>query len=256
MRRTTVRRTAVAASALSLALLVGACGGDKSADDAPEGKGKKEGAAAASSAKTLSQAELDKLVLAEGDVKNHKVIKPLKADLAAAEIAEPDKPACKPLVDATSMRTPGSPAAKSLRRISVMPEKPAEDASPEEKLKAGLDAVGKAVIITDTLASYEGEGAQEALAALRDAGKACAGGFTTIAGPDKVTYSKVAPASYTAGDEAVAFTLSTDMGGETGTAQLVTVRKGNTLASFFAMSLMGKADQPKEAIDAQLAKLG
>ncbi|GGX39598.1 hypothetical protein [Streptomyces chryseus] len=253
MRRTTVRRTAVAASALSLALLVGACGADKSADDAPESKGKNEGAAAA---KPLSQAELDKLVLAEGDVKNHKVVKPLKADLAAAKIAKADKAECKPLVDATAMRTLGSPAANSMRRISVMPEKPAEDASPEEKLKAGLDAVGKAVIITDTLGSYEGEGAQEALAALRDAGKACAGGFTTIAGPDKVTYSKVAPASYTAGDEAVAFTLTADLDGETGTAQLVTVRTGNTLASFFAMSLMGKAEQPKEAIDAQLAKLG
>ncbi|MGW7050771.1 hypothetical protein [Streptomyces sp. NPDC054887] len=256
MRRTTVRRTAVAASALSLALLVSACGGsEKSTDAASEGKGKGSPAAEAP-AKVLSQAELDELVLADGDVKNHKVIKPLKADVAAAKIAKADKDACTPLVDATSMRAMGSPAATTMRRVSTLPAKPAEDASPEEKLKAGLNALSGAVVIADTLGSYEGKSAQEVLAGLREAGEACAGGFTTIAGADKIKYSKVAPASYTAGDEAVAFTLSTDIGGETGTAQLVTVRKGNTLASFFAQSLAGKAEQPKEAIDAQLAKLG
>ncbi|MET9512182.1 hypothetical protein ABZX62_27695 [Streptomyces flavidovirens] len=255
MRRTTVRRTAVAASALSLALLVSACGADKSADAGPEAKGK-DSAAAEPAAKVLSQAELDKLILADGDAKNHKVIKPLKADLAASKIATTDKAECKPLLDATWMRPLGSPAATSVRRVSTMPEKPGKDASPEDKLKAGLEALGGAVIMTDTLGSYDGKSAQEALAGLRTAGKACADGFTTTAGPDKMKYTKVTPASYTGGDEAVAFTLTTDLEGETGSAQLVTVRKGNTVVSFFAQSFAGKSEQPKDAIEAQLAKLG
>jgi hypothetical protein len=256
MRRTTVRRTAVAASAISLALLVSACGADKPVDAAAEGKGK-DSAAAGPGAKALSQGELDKLVLANGDLKNHKVAMPSKADVALAKTATADKAECKPLVDAMALRPVGSPAATSPRRISVVPEKPAKDASDEEKIEAGLAALSNMSIMSDTLGSYDGKGAQEALAGLRDAGKACAGGFTMIAGPDKTKVTKVAPATYTGGDEAVAFTLTQDgEGGDSPISQLVVVRKGNTLVSLFALNLSGKTEQPKAAIDAQLAKLG
>lgn len=255
MRRTAVRRTAVAASALSLALLVSACGADKTVDAAPEGKGK-ESAAAEPAAKALSQAELDKLVLANGDVKDHKVAQPLKADIAAAKTVTTDKAECKPLVDAMAMRALGSPAAASMRRISTVPAKPAKDASADEKLKAGLTALSSTVIMSDTVGSYDGKGAQEALAALRTAGEACAGGFTMIAGKDKTKYTKAAPGSYTGGDEAVAFALTADVDGTPNTAQLVAVRKGNTLVSFYSQSFSGKTEQPKAAIEAQLAKLG
>ncbi|WP_274562292.1 hypothetical protein [Streptomyces spiramyceticus] len=255
MRRTTVRRTAVAASALSLALLVSACGSDKPVDATPEGKGK-ESAAAEPAAKALSQAELDKLVLANGDVKNHKVAKPSKADLAGAKIATADKAECKPIVDAMALRPVGSPAATSTRRITTMPEKPAKDASPEEKLDAAVAGFGSTILMSDTLGSYDGKGAHEALAGLRTAGKACADGFTMIAGPDKTKVTKLAPSTYTGGDETVAFTVTTAVDGESGTSQFVAVRKGNTLASFYAVSFSGKTEQPKAAIDAQLAKLG
>ncbi|MBT2396417.1 hypothetical protein [Streptomyces sp. ISL-100] len=254
MRRTTVRRTAVAASAISLALLVTACGSDKPVDAAPEGKGK-ESAAAEPAAKTLSQAELDKLVLAEGDLKNHKVTMPSKADVAAAKTATADKAECKPLVDAMALRPVGTPAATAPRRISSVPAKPGKDASTEEKVEAGLAGLGNMVLMSDTLGSYDGKGAQEALAGLRTAGEACADGFTMIAGSDKTKVTKVAPGTFTTGDEAVAFTLTSELDGESGTSQLVAVRKGNTLVSFYALSLTGKTELPKEAIDAQLAKL-
>ncbi|MBT2491318.1 hypothetical protein J7E96_22900 [Streptomyces sp. ISL-96] len=250
MRRTTVRRTAVAASAISMALLLSACGADKSADAAPDDK------APGKATKALSQAELDKLVLAEGDLKNHKVTEPSKAEVALAKTATSDKAECKPLVDAMMLKPVGSPAATTSRKISTLPEKPAKDATTEEKAEAGLAALGKTVLMSDGVGSYEGKGAQEALAALRTAGEACAGGFTMTAGSDKTKVTKLAPGTYAGGDEAVAFTVTTEQDGAVGTSQLVTVRKGNALVSFFAISLAGKTEQPKAAIDAQLAKLG
>ncbi|WP_093799069.1 hypothetical protein [Streptomyces sp. Wb2n-11] len=258
MRRTTVRRTAVAASALSLALLVGACGADKTVDAAPEGKnkGKESAAAAEPAAKALSQAELDKLVLAEADLKSHKVAEPSKVDLAAAKGATADKTECKPLVDAVALRSAGTPVATSARKITTVPQKPAEDASPEEKLKAGLAGLSSTTLMSDTLGSYEGEGAQDALAELRAAGKACAGGFTVVTGSDKTKYTKVTPGAYAGDDEAVAFTLTMDLEGEPSTSQLVTVRKGSTLVTFYAQNFSGKTEQPKAEIEAQLAKLG
>ncbi|MGX1885960.1 hypothetical protein [Streptomyces sp. NPDC055287] len=252
MRRTIVRRTAVAASAVSLALLVSACGsGDAPADDTAG----EAAAGGSTAAKALSQSELDKLALVESDLKNHKISKATKADLAAAKTVTTDKAECEPLVDAMVLRPVGTPAATSLRKVVALPPEPDKDATPEEKLKAGLDALS-GTITSDTLGSYDGKGASDAFAKLRTAGEACAGGFSLIVGTDKTKFTKVTPATYTSGDEAVAFTVTADLDGETGTAHLVAVRKGNTLASFYAQGLTGKAEQPKAVIGAQVAKLG
>ncbi|MCX4553643.1 hypothetical protein OG204_32785 [Streptomyces sp. NBC_01387] len=254
MRRTIVRRTAVVASGLSLALLVSACGSDKPAADsaAPKDKGS---AAAEPAAKALSQAELDKLVLAQSDLKNHKVAGATKADLAAVKTMTTDKAECKPLVQAMSLSAVGTPAATSTRKIVAVPKAPARDASADEKAAAGMKALS-ATVTADTLGSYDGKGAPDAFASLSAAGKACAGGFTLVVGSDKTKFTKVAPATYSGGDEAVAFVLTADLDGESGTSHLVAVRKGSTLASFYAQSLGGKAEQPKDVIDTQLAKLG
>ncbi|MEU4208703.1 hypothetical protein AB0F13_01655 [Streptomyces sp. NPDC026206] len=256
MRRTTVRRTAVAASAFSLALLVGACGSKESAaKDEPKDKGSSSAPAAAPNAKALSQAELDKLMLTEADLKNHKIAGATPADLAAAKTVTTDKAACKPLVDVMALRGTGTPAATATRKIVAIPQAPAADASAEEKMKAGLGALG-ATATADTLGSYDGKAAVDAFAALKKAGADCAGGFALIAGGDTTKFTKVEPATYTAGDESVAFTLTADLDGTPGTAHLVVVRKGGTLATFHAQSLAGKAEQPKGVIDAQVKKLG
>lgn len=255
MRRTTVRRTAFAVSTLSLALLASACGSDgTAAKDEPKGK-TSASAPAAPAGKALSQAEVDNLVLAEADLKDHKVAKATEADFATAKTVTTDKAACTPLVDVMALRGAGKPGATATRKVIAVPKGPGANASAEEKAKAGLDALG-ATVTADTVASYNGQGAAEALAALKKAGTDCAGGFALIAGSDKTSFTKVAPASYTAGDEAVAFTLTADLDGETGTAHLVAVRKGSTLATFYAQSLAGKAEQPKAVIDAQVKKLG
>ncbi|MEU1310940.1 hypothetical protein ABZ419_18890 [Streptomyces cinnamoneus] len=257
MRRTTVRRTAVAATAVSLALLVSACGSkkeDSSAKDEPKAKAS-SGAPAAPGGKALSKAELDKLVLTQADLQGHKVAEATQADLAATKDVSSDKAECKPLVDAMMMHGAGTPAATATRKIVAVPQAPAADASAEEKMKAGLGALG-ATVTADTLGSHDGQGATEAVAGLKKAGTDCAGGFTLTAGGEKTKITKVESASYTAGDEAVAFTLTVDLEGQAGTAHMVAVRKGSTVATFYSQSLAGKAEQPKAVIDAQMKKLG
>ncbi|WP_434595132.1 hypothetical protein [Streptomyces sp. A5-4] len=263
MRRTMARRTAVAVSALSLTLLVGGCGADKAEDGAAAGdKGKDSGSAA----KALSAAELDKIVLAAKDLKaEHRVTKASKVDLVAGKRASTDKAECKPFVDVLAFRPMGTPGATAQRKLVPVPAKPAKDASPEEKMKAAMD-VFKGAITSDTVGSYDGKGAEEAFAALRAAGEACAGGFvlsdgSDLANKDNTKFTKVAPGpAYTGGDEALTFNLSFDMEGETGTEtgnhQVVAVRKGNALAAFGVLGLTGKAEFPKAIIDAQVAKLG
>ncbi|MFE7775984.1 hypothetical protein ACFU5O_19155 [Streptomyces sp. NPDC057445] len=253
MRRINVRRTVAAASAVSLALLVGACGsGDPAAKDEPKGGA---GTPKESAAKALTQAELDKLILAESDLKDHKIAKANEADIATAKTATSDKAECKPLVDAMALRAAGTPGATASRKIVAIPKAPGADASPEDKAKAGLAALS-ATVTADTLGSYDGQGAQDAFAAFKKAGEDCAGGFTLVTGTEKTKFTKIETAAFTGGDEAVAFTLTMDLEGDAGTTQLVAVRKGGTLATFHALSLAGKAEQPKAVVDAQLKKLG
>ncbi|MDJ0465254.1 hypothetical protein [Streptomyces sp. H27-C3] len=263
MRRTIARRTAVAVSALSLTLLVGACGADKAKDDAAAGdKGKNGGSAA----KALSAAELDKIILAEKDLTaEHKITKATKVDQVAGKRAGTDKAECEPFIDVLAFRPMGTPGATAQRKLVPMPAKAAKDATPEEKMKAAMDVL-KGTITSDTIGSYDGKGAEEAFAALRSAGEACAGGFilsdgTDMANKDNTKFTKVAAGpAYTGGDEALTYTLSFDMEGEsgkeTGSHQVVAVRKGNTLAAFGVLGLTGKAEFPKAIIDAQVAKLG
>ncbi|MEV5375691.1 hypothetical protein AB0L26_06875 [Streptomyces nondiastaticus] len=257
MRRTTVRRTAVAASAVSLALLLSACGGlgKSEAKDEPKDKASSS-APAAPAGKGASQAELEKLVLTDADVPGRKVTEATPADLATAKGVSADKAECKPLVDAMSLRSGGTPAATVIRKVLPPAPSAAPGASDEDKMKAGLGALS-GTLTSDTLGSYgDDKAAGEVIAALKKSGADCAGGFTLVSGSDKTKFTKVAPADLTAGDEAVAFTLAMDLDGKAGTTHLVAVRKGATVATFYALSLAGQAEQPKAVVDAQVKKLG
>ncbi|MFI0980018.1 hypothetical protein ACH4SP_23810 [Streptomyces sp. NPDC021093] len=271
MRRTDLRRTAVAAVAVaSLTLLVGACGADKPAADAPAAGAPSGGASAKQeepgkqeepAAKALSVAELEKLALAQGDVTTYMVTKGTKADEAVAGSVKSDKPECKPLVDALSAIPMGQPGAHVLRKAIEKPAKMKVDpgASAEEKAKAGLGALTQP-ITAERLASYEGKGAQEAFATLEKAGKSCAGGFNGEQDGEKLKITKVAPDTVTGGDQAQGWTLS--MAGDGPDEQdvvmkLAAVRKGGTLATFYTISLGGTVKaQPTPVIEAQLKKLG
>ncbi|MEU0400185.1 sensor domain-containing protein [Streptomyces sp. NPDC006197] len=254
--RTFIRSTAVTTTAVSLALLVTACGGGEKADSDKGGKGSAPSASATSSApaaKALSAAELDKLIVEQGDIKGHQVKKADTEDVVPADKVTTDKAACKPIAHAMSFISPGSPAASAQRKVLAEPKKDAT-ASPEDALLGGLGVQVTAV----TLGSYDGQGAQEAFASVKTAGTECAGGFAVVHGTEKTKVSKVAPESATAGDEAVAFTVTSDLEGQPFTSKLVVFRQGNTLASFSTISFApgGVKELPKAVIDAQAAKLG
>ncbi|MFJ3978948.1 hypothetical protein [Streptomyces sp. NPDC090021] len=256
MRSTLVRRSVMTASAVSLALLATACGSDTSDTKADTKPSEVPATSAAPAAKAKTSAELEGVIVVQADLPNHVVKAPTAAETAGAAGAKSDKPECQPLVSAQSMNAVGTAAGTAGTRAVVKGKAPAADASPEEKLKAGLDALG-GTVTSVYLASYEGKGAAEAFASLKTAGTACAGGYTGSQAGDSLKITKVAPgAAVSAGDEALAYTVTGEADGETLTTELVVVRKGNTLATFSALSIKGAAEQPKDVVDTQVKKLG
>ncbi|MET9851753.1 hypothetical protein ABZY57_02180 [Streptomyces sp. NPDC006450] len=256
MRNAFVRRTVLSASAVSLALLVTACGGSS---DTADGKSDSEPGATTpviAAAKGKTDAELGPLLVAQADLPDH-VLKPATAEevKAGAEVAS-DKPACLPLVKAQSMAPVGTAAGTARIKGVAKPKGASPDASEAEKAKAGLEALGSTVTAV-ALSSYDGKGAEEAFAALKSAGTDCAGGFGVQMGGEPGKISKVTPAApVTAGDEALAYSIELDDAGDKATTELVVVRKGNSLVTFSAISLAGTAEQPKAVVAAQLKKLG
>ncbi|MEU5159094.1 hypothetical protein AB0G74_05710 [Streptomyces sp. NPDC020875] len=252
MQSTALRRGAVAASAVSLALLLSACGGDKK-DDSKSSNGAKDDTKKSAPAKT--QAELDKLAIVSADLKATKVTTPPAADLKGAESATADKAECTPLTRTVAGLTPGDPAARISRGISQGLEPP-KTGTPEEQAQAAIDALKDVSLSQLALASYEGDGATKAMAELKKSAEACTAGFGVTINSDSNKVTKVAPATFTGGDEALAYILTMGTGDEAMRMPLVVVRKGNEIVSVVDLNVDGEPDLPKTTIDAQLKKLG
>ncbi|MEU3841602.1 hypothetical protein AB0E88_16415 [Streptomyces sp. NPDC028635] len=260
MSLTTVRRAGLAASVAALALLVSACGSgsDDKADDGKTAQADKTASAAPAAAKPLTAAELEKVVVAQADVKSGKVSEVAAKDEIAQGEIKTDKPACAPLADVQAGTYVGAPAAHVKRHWLADQKKPAAGAAPEEKLTAALDRTNAFV----TLASYADGGAEKAFADLKSAVAACAGGYSWTAGSDKTPYAKVisTPAPQ-GGDEALALTSMMEADGDQVPVKAVVVRKGATVAYFNAVNFGAAATGkdypfPPELLQAQLAKLG
>ncbi|UQX02559.1 hypothetical protein [Streptomyces sp. RerS4] len=259
MRTAVVRRTVLAASTVSLSLLVTACGSGESKPDAKtDAKASASASAsAAPAAKGKSAAELTPLLVTQADLPEFKVEEDKAAKTAQAQKAEADKAACKPLVQVQTFVPLGAPVGTAVIAATEKPKAPAEGASTEEK----LEAITGALSVTRTsvqLASYDGKGAEEALAAVKAATTACAGGYSVTAGGDVTKIEKVGPsASVTGGDEALAYNTTIDLkDGDKNVWEFVIVRKGNTLATFASMNATGSAKQQPAIVGAQVKKLG
>ncbi|MFD7029739.1 hypothetical protein ACFWAR_17025 [Streptomyces sp. NPDC059917] len=261
MRSTLVRRSVLTASAVSLALLVTACGSDKAAKDESKDGGATSAApsapAADPAAKAKTAAELKGLLVTQADLAEYKLKEAGATEVSEAVAANATtKTECLPLGAVMSGSTPGKPAAGAATKVSSVPKAPAADASPEEKLKAITDAL-KVTVTMVGLGSYDGNGAQEAFAAVKAAGTACAAGYPGAKEADTGKVTKIAPgAAVTGGDEAVSFVVERELDGDKAPTQLVVVRKGNTLASFYAIAPAGEAAQPVAIVGAQVKKLG
>ncbi|MFG3306352.1 hypothetical protein [Streptomyces wuyuanensis] len=262
MRTSAIRRTAVAVTAVSLALLATACsGGEGGGGD----KAKGGSAAAEPAGKALTAAELEKVALAEGEVKGHKVTKTGPEDEVAGDKVVVDKAECKPLADAVAAVPLGEAKATVKRKVIEEPKK--DDAATELgdlTDKDVEDALGAALDMTATmvsLSSYDGKGAEDALAGLRTAAGACAGGFGMTMGTDKSKVVKVEEIKASGGQEAAAWALVSEQDGQKMPHKVVLVRQGSTIASFSSINLGSIASGkdfplPTAVIDAQAAKLG
>lgn len=243
MRTVLVRRSVLAASAVSLALLATACssaGSDKAAAK-PDAK-PSPSASPTPEVKALTAVELEKATLADGDVPKAEIEKAGADDVATAAEVSTDKPECRPIALVGSL-APLDKAVTTTQRIGT-----GELTDKQNPMSFTLTAV--------QLQSFDGKGAEEALASLKAAGQACAGGFETTAKGDKTTIKSVVPATETGGDDSVAWTVTLVQDGESLQSRLVILRKGNNLASIQAVNLIGKAKTPQDYIDAQLKKLG
>ncbi|MFC8565566.1 hypothetical protein ACFUIW_07345 [Streptomyces sp. NPDC057245] len=270
MSSTAVRRTAIAASAAALALLATACGGSsddetKAGDDKPSAAqsastGESGRSGAASAGKALSAAELEKIALAQADVKSGEVATkiPAEEDVAKDQISTSDE-ACRPLVHVQGAVAQGEPAADVKRSWQGQTEAPSESKGPHGQDMTTID-VNQVML---NVASYEGDGAEQALKKLNAAAEKCAGGFDAGVGSDKMRVAEVTKtAAPEGGDEGFAASVGVATGKDAnGLMKLVVVRKGSTLASFGIVNLSSVMtgedfDVPSDVIDAQVAKLG
>lgn len=263
MKSTAVRRTALAASAAALTLLVTACGGssddgDKAEADQSAPAAKADGSAPAG--KALSAAELEKAALAQGDVEYGEVATkiPAEDDVAKDQVKTGDE-ACLPLVYVQGAIAQGEPAADVKRSWTGQTESQSEGSGPDGQDMTEID-INKIML---NLASYEDGGAEKALAALKTAAEKCAGGFDATVGSDEMRIAKVTTTDAPeGGDEAVAATIGVATGADThAPMKIVVVRKGATLASFGIVNISAMMtgedfEIPTAVIDAQLAKLG
>ncbi|WP_328750115.1 hypothetical protein OHT57_31770 [Streptomyces sp. NBC_00285] len=259
MKRASRARIGAAATVgvLSLALITG-CGGGSDDDPKESGASKEAGASSSRStatAKALSTAELEKLLLAKGDAAGYQADDGDDTLPKAKSEVKSDKAACAPLAHAMAGLAPGDADASVSNSLTKSPEATGSpDASSLETLNVEMTFVG--------LSSYDGDGAEKAVKAVSDGIAACSGGFTISAGGETQKITKVASERPSGkGDQSVAFSVGSDIDGQgAATFNTEVVRVGNTVSTYYSVDFAslesGKAAPvPTAVIDAQLAKL-
>ena len=281
MKRFALPRTGVAAvvSTLSLVLVTGCSdSGSDSKGDSGSGSGDKAGAKeTTAAAKTLSDGELEKLIIATADVKGYKVGPADQSEEFASskeDIKVVDEK-CAPLAYVLTGFAPGDSASYVNRmaqedptaKPSASPTKAMEDMTPEEleeAMNSITDALGSTVTLV-SLSSYEGDGAKETMSSVSTAVKGCGTGFTATAKGESEKFTKVeAEKASGNGDESVAFAVTGEADGDGVTVHAEVARHGNTVATYYSLSLASfskdaktaKYSIPADIIKAQTAKLG
>ncbi|MCX4675375.1 hypothetical protein OG413_08575 [Streptomyces sp. NBC_01433] len=273
MRATAVRRTALAASVASLTLLATACGGSSDSDGKGgangAGSGDKGGAAPKAAVKTLTAAELEKASLVQGDVKGNKIAKAGPDDEVKADGVKVDKKECEPFAHAYLGVKQGEPVARTQRTAVGEPKKTGKGTSLEDLAEMpegdAEDAFSAAFDVTSTLvslSSYEGQGAPETLAGVRESAAKCTGGFTIVMDGDTQKIAALTEEKVTGGDEAIGWTVTSESDGRKIPFKLVALRRSGTLATFVSFNLAATSDKgaagfglPTAIVAAQSQKL-
>ncbi|MET8563936.1 hypothetical protein ABZV75_26455 [Streptomyces flaveolus] len=255
-RSSGVRLCATAAvSVLSLALITG-CG-----DGGSKGSGDAKGSDSAKpAAKALSAAELKKLIIAKGEVPGYEV-GPVEGGVPDRGKVTSDDAKCEPVLQAFTGIAPGEPAANTSRMATEDKKDPTDDATSPDDLADGKfeDAINKSMdldVTVVTLASYDGDGAEQALKSVSDAVKACAGGFSGEQDGEKGKFTEIAEEkSSGTGDASVAFTATNDAGKD-GSLPLhaEVVRHGNTLATYTTINIGAMMSKKAYTVSAPVVK--
>jgi hypothetical protein len=248
-----VARCAAVAAAMAVLGLTTACGGgaDKGAepakkdtttgstraDDDAKVTGKPDDRPKASADggtdRALTEAQLTKAAVEDGEVKGYQVKKTAASDISLDSVPA-DPAACQPIADMFLFTT--SPAAQAGVGRSF---------SAKDDLDASVTSLA--------LLSYDSEGAGEVLAGLRKATGAC-----TAYEHTGYHYSAVkALKDPGLGDESVAYRLRGSIEGATVPSTFTVVRVGTVVVSFTSMNMLDadKMKIPSAIIDAQLAKV-
>ncbi|MFI6276578.1 hypothetical protein [Streptomyces sp. NPDC050988] len=250
-----MKRSALAASALSVTMLAGltgltACGGGDSETDAADKPGGKA-TATTSGAKEVSPADrLAKLMITKADVdryeKGYEVKEPSDEFVFAKSPEEVtlDKKVCAPLAYAMNQLPLGEPQADLTRVAS------------KDGLNGGYTYV--------TLTAYEGGGAESAMAGLSKAVASCGDGFTAKSKGGTSPYDSVTAEPTTkAADESLAFKSTMTVLGTTHTLHSAAVRRDDVIAVYFSVDGRAIAESrpsnvklASAVVGAQNAKLG
>ncbi|GGS78391.1 lipoprotein [Streptomyces cinerochromogenes] len=244
-----------AVSALSLALITGCGKGDAKDSGATSDK---DGAKPA--AKALGAAELKKLIITQGDVPGQKV-GAVEGGVPDADKVKADNAQCDPVLRAFTGIAPGSPAANTSKMATEDKKDPTDDATSMGDLESGKfeDAINKSMdldVTVVTLASYDGDGAEQGLKSVSDAVKACAGGFSGEQDGEKGKFTKVSEEkSSGTGDASVAFT-AVDDAGKDGSLPLhaEVVRHGNNLAVYTTINIGAMMSKKAYTVSAPVVK--
>ncbi|MFI5678871.1 hypothetical protein [Streptomyces cellulosae] len=260
MKRSSRARTGATATmaVLSLALITG-CGGGSDGKDTSEGSNEGSGKASSSpttAAKALSAAELEKLLLTQGDIKGFKVTSGDKTLLKSKSEIKTDKAECAPLAYAMAALAPGETDANASNTVTQDTASAVASKSPEDLSDADIENAFQVKLTYVGLSSYQGDGAEKALKAVSDGVQACAGGFGIAAQGEQQKITKIAPAKASgSGDESVAFSVDLTADGESTSTTTQVVRVGSTVATYYTVSFGKTAEVPEAVLSAQAAKL-
>ncbi|WP_053847347.1 hypothetical protein [Streptomyces sp. NRRL B-24085] len=259
MKRSSRARTGAAATVcvLSLALVTG-CGGGPQGGTMEAAASPRTGTSDAPAAKARSAAELEKLLLAKGDVAGYDVDPGDETLPKAKSAVKADRPACAPLAYALSGLPPADTDASANNTVTSQTSTPSPEALDEVSVEGAFD-VDMTIV---GLSSYEGDGAEKAVEAVSDGIAACSGGFGIAADGEKLRITKVAAGKASGkGDQSVAFAVDSRTDDEgTATFDVDVVRVGSTVSTYYTVDFASlgsgrAATVPAAVLDAQVDKL-
>lgn len=193
-----------------------------------------------SSGKVLDKAGLAGIALTTGEVGNY-VVTPLQGgEESGTERSENED--CRPLVAVINGAPQPAPAATVFRTVMDKSEEGKDDQT----------------VVTEILTAHPKDAAQQLMRGVRDAVRACAGGFRTSSEDGPSTYSEVKRLPLPpAGQESIAYQVTGSVEGDKVPLVFQLVRTGSTVVTFYVADFVtGKTPQlPAELVAAQAAKL-